>query len=82
VPELTGDVVVQEAPVVAGRPIIWWPGSNAGRHGADVVDGSPGGLGRALAWRYGVWAMRQALAEAFAEPGRSADLVAEDAVGE
>jgi hypothetical protein len=82
VPELIGDVVRQEAPMVAGRPIVWWPGSSADRDGADVVDGSPAGLGRALAWRYGVWPLRQALAEAFAEPGRSTDLAAEDAVGE
>jgi hypothetical protein len=77
VPELVGDVVVQEAPAVDGRAITWWPGSDA-----DVVDGSPAALGRALAWRYGAWPMRQALAEAFAAPERSADLAAEDAVGD
>jgi hypothetical protein len=44
------------------------------------VDGSPGALGRALAWRAGAWPLRQALAEAFADPARSADLAAEDAV--
>jgi hypothetical protein len=82
VPELSGEVVVQEAPVVGGCPIRWWPGSSAGHGGADVVDGSPAGLGRALAWRYGAWSLRQALAEAFAAPERAADLAAEDAVGE
>jgi hypothetical protein len=82
VPELTGDVVVQPAPAVEGRAIMWWPGSSADHEGADVVDGTPAGLGRALAWRYGAWSLRQALAEAFAEPERSADLAAEDAVGE
>lgn len=82
VPELTGDVVVQEDPAVGGRAILWWPGSSGGVEEADVVDGSPAALGRALAWRYGAWALRQALAEAFAGPERSSDLAAEDAVGE
>jgi hypothetical protein len=82
VPELAGDVVVQEAPAVGGRAIAWWPGASADPEGADVVDGSPAALGRALAWRYGAWPLRQALAEAFAAPERSADLAAEDAVGE
>jgi hypothetical protein len=79
---LAGEVVVQEAPAVEGRSISWWPGSTAGSGGADVVDGSPAGFGRALAWRYGAWSLRQALAEAFAAPGRTAELAAEDAVGE
>jgi hypothetical protein len=82
VPELAGEVVVQEAPTVEGRVIAWWPGSSADSQGADVVDGSPAGLGRALAWRYRAWPLRQALAEAFAEPGRAAALAAEDAVGD
>jgi hypothetical protein len=82
VPELAGDVVVQEVPSVGGRAVSWWPGSRAGSGGADVVDGSPAGLGRALAWRYGAWSLRQALAEAFAAPERAADLAAEDAVGD
>jgi hypothetical protein len=82
VPELAGDVVVQKAPSAGGRAITWWPGSRAGHRGADVVDGSPAGLGRALAWRYRAWSLRQALAEAFAAPERGAELAAEDAVGE
>jgi hypothetical protein len=45
------------------------------------VDGSPAAFGRALAWRAGVWPMRQALAEAFAFPERAEALAAEDAVG-
>ena len=82
VPALAGEVVVQEAPAVGSRSISWWPGSTGGSGGADVVDGSPAGFGRALAWRYGAWSLRQALAEAFAAPERAAELAAEDAVGE
>jgi hypothetical protein len=74
-PALAGEVAVHEPLLAAGRPVSWWPGD-----GVDHVDGSPGALGRALAWRAGAWPLRQALAEAFAEPGRSADLAAEDAV--
>ncbi|MGY1833384.1 sacsin N-terminal ATP-binding-like domain-containing protein [Geodermatophilus sp. SYSU D01180] len=76
VPELTGEVAVHEPLLAGGRPVPWWPGD-----GVDHVDGSPAALGRALAWRAGAWPLRQALAEAFAEPGRAADLAAEDAVG-
>ncbi|WP_246066109.1 sacsin N-terminal ATP-binding-like domain-containing protein [Geodermatophilus aquaeductus] len=75
VPELTGEVAVHEPLLAGGRAVPWWPGE-----AVDCVDGSPGALGRALAWRAGAWPLRQALAEAFAEPGRSADLAAEDAV--
>jgi hypothetical protein len=49
---------------------------------ADHVDGTPEGLGRALAWRAGAWSRRQALAEAFAFPDRAGELAAEDAVGD
>ncbi|WP_116452958.1 sacsin N-terminal ATP-binding-like domain-containing protein [Blastococcus litoris] len=76
VDRLAGDVVVHERLVVDGRPVAWWPGGDA-----DHVDGTPGGLGRALAWRAGAWSSRQALAEAFAHPDRALDLAAEDAVG-
>ncbi|MCW2636269.1 MAG: uncharacterized protein JWQ99_2636, partial [Blastococcus sp.] len=76
VPELSGDVVVHPSLTVAGRPVTWWPAGDV-----DHVDGTPGALGRALAWRVGAWPLRQALAEAFAEPGRVTDLAAEDAVG-
>lgn len=75
VDELTGDVAVDERLAVGGRPVPWWPGE------PDLVDGSPGALGRALAWRTGRWELRQALAEAFAAPDRALDLAAEDAIG-
>ena len=55
----------------------WWPGEDV-----DHVDGTPEALGRAVAWRAGAWARRQALAEAFAFPDRALDLAAEDAVGD
>ncbi|WP_347057444.1 hypothetical protein ABC795_12125 [Blastococcus sp. HT6-30] len=73
---LDGEVAVHEPLTVAGRPVAWWPGEDA-----DHVDGTPGALGRALAWRAGAWSVRQALAEAFAHPDRADDLAAEDAVG-
>ncbi|MBM7805298.1 hypothetical protein JOD57_001135 [Geodermatophilus bullaregiensis] len=76
VAELTGEVAVHEPLLAGGRPVPWWPDADV-----DHVDGTPGALGRALAWRAGVWPLRQALAEAFAEPRRAADLAAEDAVG-
>jgi hypothetical protein len=76
VERLTGEVVVHERLVVDGRPVAWWPGE-----GVDHVDGTPEGLGRALAWRAGAWWRRQALAEAFAFPDRALDLAAEDAIG-
>ena len=74
---LTGTVAVHAALVVGGREVAWWPGEDI-----DHVDGSPEALGRALAWRAGTWSARQALAEAFALPGRADQLAAEDAVGE
>jgi hypothetical protein len=76
-PELEGDVAVHEPLVVGGRPVAWWPG----RGGVDAVDGSPAGLGRALAWRAGRWELRAALTEAFAAPDRAEELAAEDAAG-
>jgi hypothetical protein len=75
VPELTGDVVVHDGLEVAGRTVSWWPAEDA-----DHVDGTPGGLGRALAWRAGAWSRRQAVAEAFAFPDRAAELAAEDGI--
>ena len=75
--ELTGEIAVHEPLTVDGRPVAWWPGEDV-----DHVDGTPAALGRALAWREGVWSMRQALAEAFAHPDRAAELAAEDAVGD
>jgi hypothetical protein len=77
VPELEGEVAVHEALTVDRRPVSWWPDGDV-----DHVDGSPGALGRALAWRAGAWSRRQALAEAFAFPDRAAALAAEDAVDE
>ena len=74
-PALDGEVAAHEPLLAAGRPVAWWPGD-----GVDHVDGTPAALGRALAWRAGAWPLRQALAEAFAEPGRAADLAAEDGV--
>ena len=76
VPELTGEVAVHDRLTAGGRAVPWWPGD-----GTDAVDGSPAALGRALAWRAGAWPLRQALAEAFAEPDRAAALAAEDGVG-
>ncbi|WP_245887851.1 hypothetical protein [Geodermatophilus tzadiensis] len=76
VAELDGEVAVHEPLLVDGRPVAWWPDGDA-----DHVDGTPPALGRALAWRAGAWPLRQALAEAFADPDRAADLAAEDAVG-
>lgn len=75
VPELTGEVAVHDRLTAGGRPVPWWPGEDR-----DSVDGSPAALGRALAWRYGAWPLRQALAEAFAEPHRADALAAEDGV--
>jgi hypothetical protein len=77
VAELAGEVAVHDGLTVDGRAVGWWPGEDA-----DHVDGSPAALGRALAWRAGAWALRQALAEAFAFPDRAGELAAEDAVGE
>jgi hypothetical protein len=77
VTELTGEVVLHDGLDVAGRPVSWWPVEDA-----DHVDGTPEGLGRALAWRAGAWSRRQALAEAFAFPDRAGELAAEDAVGD
>jgi hypothetical protein len=75
VPELAGSVAVHPALTVTGeRTVAWWPGD------PDAVDGTPAALGRALAWRAAAWPLRQALAEAFAHPQRSAELAAEDAV--
>jgi hypothetical protein len=74
---LSGEVAVHAALVVDGREVAWWPGEDV-----DHVDGSPAALGRALAWRAGMWSARQALAEAFALPDRADRLAAEDAVGE
>jgi hypothetical protein len=81
VPELDGEVAVHDRLEVDGVPVPWWPGEDRG-DGVDHVDGSPAALGRALAWRAGAWASRQALAEAFAFPDRAGVLAAEDAVGE
>jgi hypothetical protein len=75
--ELPGEVAVHEPLLAGGRTVPWWPGNG----GIDHVDGTPGALGRALAWRAGAWPLRQALAEAFAHPDRAAALAAEDAVG-
>jgi hypothetical protein len=76
VPELAGSVAVHPTlTVTGGRTVSWWPGD------PDAVDGTPAALGRALAWRAGVWPLRQALSEAFAHPQRAAELAAEDAVG-
>jgi hypothetical protein len=74
--ELPGEVAVHEPLRAGGRTVPWWPGI-----GVDHVDGTPAALGRALAWRAGAWPLRQALAEAFAHPDRTAELAAEDAVG-
>ncbi|MGY2128574.1 sacsin N-terminal ATP-binding-like domain-containing protein [Blastococcus sp. SYSU DS0617] len=73
--ELPGEVAVDARLAVGDRPVPWWPGE------PDLVDGSPGALGRALAWRAGRWELRQALAEVFAHPDRVLDLSAEDAIG-
>jgi hypothetical protein len=75
VPELEGEVTVHDGLTVAGRAVSWWVAD-----GTDHVDGTPGGLGRALAWRAGAWPMRQALAEAFGCPDRAGELAAEDSV--
>jgi hypothetical protein len=73
--QLTGSVAVHPSlTVTGGRTVSWWPGD------VDAVDGTPAALGRALAWRSGAWPLRQALAEAFAHPQRSAELAAEDAL--
>ncbi|MFP5373049.1 MAG: hypothetical protein ACLGI3_20220, partial [Actinomycetes bacterium] len=75
--ELPGEVAEHRSLTVAGRPVAWWPEGEV-----DHVDGSPAALGRALAWRAGVWSARAALAEAFARPDRADELAAEDAVGD
>ncbi|CCH89653.1 conserved protein of unknown function [Modestobacter italicus] len=52
VPELPGSVAVHPTlTVTGGRTVAWWPGE------PDAVDGSPAALGRALAWRSGVWSL-------------------------
>ncbi|CAA9241860.1 MAG: hypothetical protein AVDCRST_MAG52-1651, partial [uncultured Blastococcus sp.] len=73
--ELTGEVAVHDDLTVGGRRVSWWPGADV-----DHVDGTPGALGRALAWRASAWPRRQALVEAFAFPDRALELAAEDAV--
>jgi hypothetical protein len=75
--ELGGEGEVHDGLSVSGRPVRWWPGDE----GPDLVDGSPGALGRALAWRAEAWPLRHALAEAFAFPDRAEELWAEDSVG-
>jgi hypothetical protein len=75
VDRLEGDVVVHDGLTVAGRPVSWWPDGPV-----DHVDGTAAALGRALAWRVGDWAKRQALAEAFAFPDRAAELSADDSI--
>ena len=76
VDRLAGEVAVHEPLRVGGREVPWW------FEGPVVaVDGSPAALGRALAWTHGAWHLRQALAEAFAEPERGEALTAEDGVG-
>ncbi|MGK5115059.1 hypothetical protein MY520_24040, partial [Geodermatophilus sp. CPCC 205506] len=72
---LVGEVAVHEPLRAGGATVPWWPGE-----GVDHVDGTPAALGRALAWRAGAWPLRQALAEAFAEPHRADALAAEDGV--
>jgi hypothetical protein len=67
---------MQEPLVVGGHDVPWWVDG-----GRLAVDGTPGALGRALAWTHGAWHLRQALAEAFAEPDRGEVLAAEDGVG-
>ncbi len=74
---LDGEVAVHEPLVVGGRAVAWWADG-----GSPAVDGSAAALGRALAWAHGAWHLRQALAEAFAEPGRAEELAAEDGVGD
>ncbi|MCZ2840014.1 sacsin N-terminal ATP-binding-like domain-containing protein [Modestobacter sp. VKM Ac-2985] len=75
--ELAGSVAVHPTlTVTGGVEVAWWPGGDV-----DAVDGTPAAFGRALAWRSGAWELRQALAEAFAHPHRSAEFAAEDAVG-
>jgi hypothetical protein len=76
VPRLAGEVALHAELVVGGRTVSWWPGEDV-----DHVDGTPGALGRALAWRVGAWPLRQALAEAFGSPERVDVLAAEDGVG-
>ena len=73
VAELSGEVAVHAELTVAGRLVSWWPEPDV-----DHVDGTPAACGRALAWRAGAWRLRQALAEAFAEPERVEELAAED----
>lgn len=70
------DAVVAEhaALTVDGVPVRWWPDG-----GTDHTDGSPDGLGRALAWRLGAWAARAAAAEALRDPD-DASLASEDAL--
>jgi hypothetical protein len=77
VDRLDGEVAVHRPLVVGGREVAWWLDGSG-----PAVDGSPGALGRALAWTHGAWHRRQALAEAFAEPGRAELLAAEDGVGD
>jgi hypothetical protein len=75
VERLDGEVAVHDPLVVGQREVPWWVDI-----GVAAVDGSPAGLGRALAWMHGAWQLRQALAEAFANPGRADELAAEDGV--
>ncbi|MBB3086583.1 hypothetical protein [Geodermatophilus sabuli] len=72
---LEGWVAVHEPLRAGGRAVPWWPGTDV-----DHVDGTPAALGRALAWRAGAWPLRQALAEAFADPERTEMLAAEDGI--
>lgn len=64
--------------VTEDRTVPWWPDGEL-----DHVDryAGPDALGRALAWRHDRWALRAALAEAFAHPADGSRLDAEDGAG-
>jgi len=76
---LAGRVARHDPLLVSGGAVVsWWP-----EHDLDHVDLAAGvaALGSALAWRFGRWALRTALAEAFAHPDDGARLDAEDGAG-
>jgi hypothetical protein len=71
-------VAVHEGLTVGEVSVGWWPDGDTDHIDADA---GPAALGRALAWRLGVWRARAAAVEALTDPDAADRLRGEDAVG-